>query len=60
MQCNAYGLYVCKEAMARLLARGIKPNPTNTAREGRFSKKLIYEREDLRALFEDDKEENEI
>ncbi|MHA2326984.1 MAG: hypothetical protein ACXACR_00520 [Candidatus Hodarchaeales archaeon] len=46
-----------KEVMARLLARGIKPNPTNTAREGGFSRKLLYTRKDLRALFENDNEE---
>lgn len=51
---------MAKEAIARLLARGIKPNPTNTAREGCFSRKQIYERDDLRALFEDDEEEKNI
>ena len=45
---------MAKSAMARLIARGVKPNPTNTSREGGFSKKLIYERDDLRALFEDE------
>lgn len=47
---------MAKEAMARLRACGIKPNPTNTAREGRFSRRLFYERDDLRALFEEPEE----
>ncbi len=50
---------MANKAKARLISRGVKPNPTNTAREGGFSRKLFYERADLRALFEDDIEEFE-
>lgn len=49
--------FVTKEmaitAMKKLLARGIKPNPTNTAHEGNFSRQIFYRRKDLSALFED-------
>jgi hypothetical protein len=35
------------------LVESIDPTPTNVARKGGFSKKVIYEREDLRDLFTD-------
>jgi hypothetical protein len=42
-----------KKIIAQLVAEGIDPTPTNVARKGDFSRKVIYEREDLRDLFTD-------
>ncbi|MHA1969735.1 MAG: hypothetical protein ACW964_18310, partial [Candidatus Hodarchaeales archaeon] len=42
-----------KKIRAQLLAEGIDPTPTNVGRRGDFSRKVIYEREDLRDLFTD-------
>ncbi|MHA2244798.1 MAG: hypothetical protein ACXADY_07485 [Candidatus Hodarchaeales archaeon] len=46
-----------KAARARLKEKGIKPTPKKTAREIGCSRQVFYKRPDLRALFEDDKEE---
>jgi len=45
--------------IAELVAEGIKPTRTNVARRGGFSRKVLYERDDLRDLFEDLEEDEE-
>ena len=42
-----------KKIIIQLVAEGIEPSPTNVARRGGFSRKVIYERADLRDLFKD-------
>ncbi len=46
-----------KVARDRLKEKGIRPTPKNTAREIGCSRQVFYRRPDLRALFEDDKDE---
>ena len=43
-----------EEIIAQLKAEGVKPTPTAVARRGGFSRKVLYERDDLRRLFEDE------
>jgi hypothetical protein len=41
---------------AELKEKDIDPNPTNVSRRGGFSRNRLYQRDDLRALFEDEEE----
>jgi hypothetical protein len=43
-----------KKIIAQLQAEEVKPTPTAVARRGGFSRKVLYERDDLRELFEDE------
>ena len=42
-----------KKIIVQLVAEGFEPSPTNVARRGGFSRKVIYKRADLRDLFKD-------
>ena len=42
-----------KKIIVQLVAEGIEPSPTNVALRGGFSRKILYERVDLRDLFKD-------
>ncbi len=52
---NFITVTMVEEAKTRLVARGIIPTKKATAQEGGFSLQVLYDREDLRKLFVNDK-----